>query len=293
MAQILVNGISVGSIYALLAVSLWIIFAPTRTFHLSHAIVYTTSGYALYLLHVKMDLHFLISMLGAMVWAGLLGALIEYAVYSPMRRRGATGLTLFVGSAAILTMGTALIGLFFGEEPKGLNANARVVMQSPVVVLDRDLYAVGLVLLVGIGFPLVLKKTRWGQILRASMDNPRLAKCLNINVDQIYLACFVVGSAILVLPLTLKVTAGGVGPEIGLGPTLTCFVAVIVGGLGSVNGAIIAGLLLGIFENVMLLWMSASWLDVIVFAILFIVLIFFPQGLRAGPKIRAHSLVGV
>jgi branched-subunit amino acid ABC-type transport system permease component len=285
----LVNGVSVGCVYALLAVSFWVIFAATRTFHLAHAAVLTTSGYVMYVLHSVLDVPFLLAVLGAALWAALLGGAMELFVYRPTRRAGGSGLLLFVAATAMLTLGTAAVALIFSEEPKGLGSSATVLIENPVVITDRDVWAVVATVIVVAGFVFVLGRTRWGRALRASMDNPRLAQCLAINVKRVYVASFMIGSALAVLPLTIMALAAGVNPAMGLEPTLIAFVAVIVGGLRSFVGALVAGFALGLLENVMLLWLSASWQDVLIFGVLFAVLIFFPQGLRAAPTIRAHT----
>jgi len=291
MLQYVVDGVSVGAIYAMLALSFWVIFASTRTFHLAHAIVYTSSAYLLYSLYTSWGVPLVFALLATGLWAAGLGMLIEALLYRRVRRAGDTGLLLFVVSAAVLTLGQALVALTYGEQPQGLTqSQPDRVLRSPVTITSYDIWTVATALVLAIVAIVLLRRTRAGRSLRASMDNPEFARALGIRVDRVHLYCFAIGSVLLVPPVAVTGLTSGVTPEMGLTPTLVAVVAVIAGGVGSAVGAIAVGFLLGLLENLSLIWINASWQDVLTFSVLVIVLLFFPGGIRPAPAIRAHTV---
>jgi branched-chain amino acid transport system permease protein len=286
--QILVNGISQGALYALLALSFWVIFAVTRTFHLAHVAVLNVAAYALYWVFVDLDQHLWIAIVASFAVAISLGVLIESAIYAPIRRHGGDQLLLFLAASAILTISQAVLALLFQENARGLETSvpAPLYRGADVTITRYDglivLFAVGGGLLVW----LLMSRSRWGRSMRAVQGNPELAGYFGIPVARVYRIAFAVGSALLVPAVIVMGLRTGVNPDLGFTPVLIAIIAVIAGGTERQSGAMLAAFLLGLLENVVLLWISAQWQTIVTFAVLALMLVARPSGLRAAVQTR-------
>ena len=281
--QIVLDGIAVGALYAMFAVGFWVIYSVTRTFHFAHVTVLAATAYAYYMTLSLLHLPVVAAVLAAAVTAVLLGVAIEWLVYRPIRAARGTEMTVFIASFAVVIIGKALLALFFGEESHGVTgvAPAPITAIPGIAITLYDLEAVGLCALMVLAVVGVLRLTRWGHLLRAVQGNPNLAPFFGISVPRVYLISFALGSVLAVPALMVLVSRNGVSPDLGMTPVLVAMIAVIVGGTESLLGAVLAGLGLGIAENVSLIWLPAQWESAIVFGVLLVVLLARPRGLRA------------
>lgn len=277
-------GISLGAFYATLALGLWVIFAVTRTFHIAHAGVMLASSYALYAGVVLWGWPLGLGLLASLVVAVTLGAAIELWIYRRVRERGASGLSLFVVSFALVTLISSLVGVLFGEESHGIVKTdlpvVLVVAQTQVTIFD--LANVIVAVAAGIGVYLFTKHHPVGRALRAVQNNEALAAYFGIDVNRIFVASFVLGSALLTPAVASLALANGVNLDLAFYPVLVAFTAVIAGGVESQAGSMAAGFAIGLLQSAALLWVSASWQPLITFGLLSVVLILRPRGLRAA-----------
>jgi branched-subunit amino acid ABC-type transport system permease component len=284
--QIIVNGISVGAVYAMFAVGFWVIYSVTRTFHFAHVSVLTFTAYAYYSALTVFHFPVVAAVLVAAVTAVVLGVVIERLVYRPIRAGNGTDMTLFIASFAVVIMGKAILALFFGEEGHGVTGAAPgpLINGGGIAITIYDAEAVVLcALMVGLLVAL-LTFTRWGHLLRAVQGNPALAPFFGISVERVYLLSFALGSLLVVPALMVLVSRNGVTPDLGMTPVLVAMIAVIVGGTQSLLGAVLAGVGLGLAENISLIWLPAQWESAIVFGVLLVVLLARPRGLRAAAQ---------
>jgi len=288
VAQILVNGVSVGALYALLALSFWVIFAVTRTFHLAHVIVLTYAAYTLYWVLGPASLPLWLAVPAAGGVAVALGVAIEAWVYQPIRRRGGSQLILFVASSALLIIGQAVLALVFEEYGHGIEQDVPppVLQTAQAVVTRYDVLNVLFAVTASVVVWALLRHHRWGHALRAVQGNAELAGYFGLDVARIFRISFGLGSLLLLPPVVVMALRTGVHPELGFTPVLVAIVAVITGGTESQAGAMLAGFLLGCLENVALLWVGAHWQPMITFLVLFVVLLWRPRGLRAAVEVR-------
>jgi branched-chain amino acid transport system permease protein len=279
-AQLAANGLITGSLYALLGVSWGLIFATTRIFHFAHALTLTVAVYAAVLAVSQWGL----GLPGGFVVAAAVGCLFglatERAVYRPLRRVNATQLNVFLASLGLLTAGESAILVAFGPEARELAGfPISGIALGPVAFTTVEglwLVASWTLLLLVIGG---LWWTRYGRAIRAVASNRELAQCVGIDPERISLLVFAIGSALVGLGGTLLALRDTASPTMGVQPILAAFIAVFLGGIGSVLGAVLGGLVLGLAENMGGLALPGHWQGVIAFVVLFLVLVLRPSGL--------------
>lgn len=288
MSQIVANGVSLGALYGLLALSFWVIFAVTRTFHLAHILVLNFAAYTVYTVFVLLGWPLWTAISAAAAVAILTAVAVETWIYQPIRRRGGEGLVIFVASTAVLLIGQAALALLFQESSRGVirDVPPPVLRAAGMVVSRFDALNIIAAVLGAIVIWALMQRSSLGQSMRAVQENPQLARYFGFNVARIYRLSFALGSLVLVAPATLLAMRNGVNPDLGFTPVLIAIIAVIAGGTESQFGAMAAGFLLGVLQNISLVWLAAEWQTVVTFSALFVILLIRPTGLRAAVAVR-------
>jgi branched-chain amino acid transport system permease protein len=279
-AQLAANGLISGSLYALLGVSWGLIFATTRVFHFAHALTLTVAVYAAVLAVDRGGLGLPAAFALAAAVGCLFGISTERFVYRPLRHVNATQLNIFLASLGFLIAGESAVLILFGPQARELSGfPIRGIALGPVAFTTVE----GLWLVVSWALLGLLMGwlwwTRYGRAIRAVASNRELAQCMGIDPERISLLVFAVGSTMVGLGGTLLALRDTASPTIGVQPVLAAFIAVFLGGIGSVLGAVLGGLVLGLAENMGGLVLPGHWQGVIAFVVLFLVLVFRPSGL--------------
>jgi branched-chain amino acid transport system permease protein len=280
VAQLLVSGIVLGSRYALVAVSFGIIYSTTQIFHLAHAATYTITAYAAIVAANMLGAPLWLAIVSGLVVAVIFGALMELGMYRPMRRRSATKLAMFLASLGLSIVASSLMQIIFGPQNISLERvpNATYFLGSvTITTLNIAEIVVGWV---AIGLLLLfLRTTQYGRAVNAVRINPQVAMAVGISVDRIYLLVMVIGSFLVAMSALLFLMGNVAFPTMGLAPILVGFIAVFLGGTDSVPGAALGGFVLGLVTSLSGIWLAGDFASVVVFGILFVVLVFRPQGL--------------
>jgi branched-chain amino acid transport system permease protein len=279
-AQLAANGLISGSLYALLGVSWGLIFATTRIFHFAHALTLTVAVYAAVLAVSRWGLGLPVGFALAAAVGCVFGIATERVVYRPLLRANATQLNVFLASLGFLIAGENALLIAFGPQARELPGfPISGIALGPVAFTTIEalwVVASWAVLLALIGW---LRRTRYGRAIRAVASNRELAQCVGIDPQRIFLLVFAIGSGLAGLAGTLLALRDTASPTIGVQPVLAAFIAVFLGGIGSVLGAVLGGLVLGLAENMGGLLLPGHWQGVISFVVLFLVLVFRPSGL--------------
>lgn len=278
--QLLVSGIVLGSRYALVAVSFGIIYSTTQVFHLAHAATYAIAAYAAIWAATSVGLPLLLALPVGVLIALLLGAAMELGMYRPMRRRSATKLAMFLASLGLSIVASSLLQIVFGPQ----NLSLERVPNSTFFLGNVTLTSLNIAEVVlgwtAIGVLLLfLKRTQNGRAVNAVRINPEVAMAVGISVDRIYLLVMLIGSAMIALSALLFLMGNVAFPTMGLAPVLIGFIAVFLGGTDSILGAAVGGMVLGLATSLSGIWLAGDFAEVVVFGILFVVLVFRPQGL--------------
>lgn len=286
----LVNGLSLGAMYALIALGYTMVYGVLRLINFAHADVMMVGAFAGYYTSRALGVSrepaawkVLVVFLAAMAACGALGLIIERAAYRPLRSRPRlTALITAIGVSLLLENGGQL-PFVFGADIKSMPDLVRPKMLASFAGTGIDSiqamsFATAVALMLLLRF--IVFRTRFGTAMRAVSFNPEVASLMGVNVDRVIAATFLLGSAL----------AGGAGvlyamaftsldPVMGLLPGLKAFVAAVLGGIGSVTGAMVGGLLLGVSEYAVVFLGYSGYKDAVAFAILIFILLVKPAGL--------------
>jgi branched-chain amino acid transport system permease protein len=279
-AQLAANGLISGSLYGLLAVSWGLIFGTTRVFHFAHALTLTVAVYGAVIAIDRLDMGLPGGFLVAAVIGCLFGLATERFVYRPLRLANATQLNVFLASLGFLLVGESAILIGFGPQARelaGFPISGIALGPVAFTTIEGLWFVASWALLL----PLMgaLWWTRHGRAIRAVSSNRELAQCVGIDPERIHVLVFAIGSALVGLAGTLLALRDTASPTMGVQPILAAFIAVFLGGIGSIPGAVLGGLVLGLAENMGGLVLPGHWQGVISFVVLFLVLVFRPSGL--------------
>jgi len=284
--QQLVNGLSLGSIYALIALGYTMVYGVLRLINFAHGDVYMVGAYVGYYLSRKLQgrepsiISAVLVMLGSMLACAVLGALIERLAYRPVRREAR--LTLLITAIGVSLFIENVAQLLFGADPKffpSLAPSADFVVAGVRLTSEQlTVIAVSVLLMVLLRF--FILKTRTGKAMRAVSFSLDASKLMGISTDRIIAITFALGSALAAAAgVLIGMQIPKIDPLMGILYGLKAFVAAVLGGIGSVPGAVLGGLLIGISEVMVVGYLSSTYRDAIAFGILILVLILRPQGL--------------
>lgn len=289
LLQLLANGFVNGCLYSLLALSYALVYNTTRTFHIAHGAVYTAGAYFSYMFMIRLDWSLAAAILLAVLLSAVLGATMELAVYAPLVRRNASLVVALLSSLGLYVALVNLIALIFGNETKLLRLGVdKTYHFGPVILTRIQLVEVLAAVVLLPAIALLLKRTSLGGMIRAVRDNASLATVMGINVAGVRLWVFVLGSALAGFTAILVALDVGLHPQMGMPALLSGAVALIVGGVGTYEGPIVGGFLLGLLQSVVIWQTSVRWTDAITFAVLIVFLLFRPWGL-AGRRRRLEE----
>jgi branched-chain amino acid transport system permease protein len=281
--QLIVNGIISGSIYALIALGFSVIYRTVKFFHFAHGVVYAAGAYLAYSLVISLGFNMVISFFLATFLAGLIGIIIDRLVYKPLRNRKAPNLVFLIASFGVFIFIQNLLQLIYG-------AQILTIRTGPIkeghhifgaIITDTQI----LILIVSMSLCVTLwlftQKTKLGKAMRAVADDPMAASIVGINPERIILWAIALGSALAGAAGILISLETNIEPTMGMNAILKGIIASIIGGIGSIPGAVFGGLFLGIAENLGIWKISAGWKDCIAFVILIIFLLLRPSGIMS------------
>jgi branched-chain amino acid transport system permease protein len=296
--QQLVIGLSLGMVYALVAIGFTLIFGVLNVVNFAHGEVYTIGAFAGLLIFVSFAPPLVVVLLIVLAVGALTGVGLERFAFKPFRRfsdeatlksRAMREATL-MSSLALSIVAREGIELFFGSQFQSLPLQHMLnspIKIGPVTIVDGDLiiFATSFVMLAGLQF--VLKHTSVGLSIRAVSNNALGARYVGINTDRTIAWTFAVGSAMgAVAGILVGLYYGAIFPAMGFTPGIKAFVAMVMGGLSSIPGAVICALIIGVCEAMSSIFVSSVWQDLVAYAFLIITLIFFPRGIFGGARER-------
>ena len=283
VAQLVVNGLVNGSHYALLALGFGLIFGTTRITHFAYGPVYALSAYGCWLAAGPLGAPLWVAVVAGVATGAIAGVLAYLVVYRPFERQGSPPLVILIASLGLFIVLENAIGVAFSTDTKVVPAPpAGVLLWGPLVVTSSQLAQVAALVVLGAGLALYLTRTRFGKAVLAMTDNPEMARVIGIDTLRVSIAAFAIGSAIAAVPACLILVKDGATAHMGFAAVFMAFVAVVVGGVGSLRGAAAGGLALGLVESTGMAKIPTEWQSSIAFVVLFLVLLFRPRGLFGG-----------
>ena len=311
--QQLINGISLGAIYSLIALGYTMVYGVLKLINFAHGDVYMVGAFMGYYLANGLGargaqalgqsadgiiargllgggamepslITALVVMLLAMAICAALGVIIERFAYRPVRKYSRlTALITAIGVSLLLENGGQVV---FGADPKffpELFRKRNIDLFGGASINSADIIVLVIAIILMIGLQLVVYRTKTGRAMRAVSFNLQSAKLMGINTDRIIMFTFALGSALAAAAgVLVAIRIPRIDPLMGILVGLKAFVAAVLGGIGNIPGAVLGGLLIGITETMVVGYLSPTYKDAVAFAILIMILLFSPSGLRGS-----------
>ena len=279
----LINGISLGSVYAMIALGYTMVYGIAKMLNFAHGDVIMVGSYVVFLLVGGAGLPPAVSVLFSMGICTLLGMAIEKIAYKPLRM-AQSPLAVLITAIGVSYLLQNLALLIFGANTKSFQSVVSVppltLAEGQLSVSGETLVTTGACIVIMTGLTLFIKKTRAGQAMLAVSEDKGAAQLMGINVDGTITLTFAVGSALAAVAGVLLCSSyPSLSPYTGAMPGIKAFVAAVFGGIGSIPGAMLGGILLGIIEILGKAYISSQMADAIVFAVLILVLLVKPTGI--------------
>ena len=280
--QYLINGISIGSVYAIIALGYTMVYGIAKMLNFAHGDVIMIGAYISFCVTSYLGLPAWVSVIAAVAVCTILGIVIEGLAYKPLR--GTPSLAVLITAIGVSYFLQNAAQLIWSSSPKNFTS---VVTMKPISMADGKIVITGEVLLtvavcilVMVGLTLFTGKTRTGKAMRAVSEDRDAAQLMGINVNQTISTTFAIGSALAAIAgVLLCSTVPTLQPTTGSMPGIRAFTAAVFGGIGSIPGAMLGGILLGIIETFSKAYLSTQFSDAIVFSVLIIILLVKPAGL--------------
>ena len=292
------NGLSVGFIYALMAIGFTLIFGVLNVVNFAHGEIYMIGSYAGWLAITYFAPPLFVVILIALAIGALAGFSLERIAFRPFRRfRDEASLKSKAMREATLLSSLAISIIVREVAEKIFGSNMQTIPQEYLLLDPIEIgplsFASGQFLIFGLsivmlgGLQWLLKRTRVGLAIRAVANNPMGATYVGINTERTIIATFIIGSTLgAVAGLVVGLYQGAIFPAMGFAPGIKAFVAMVMGGLSSIGGAVVCALILGVAEAVTTSFFAQGWGDLVAYVFLIITLIFFPTGRFGGGRER-------
>ncbi len=300
--QQLLNGLSIGSVYAIFALGYTLVYSILGIINLAHGAIFTLGAYFTYALMggsfgfngllanaaLPIKLPFALALILGSSLAGLVGVVMERVAFQPLRRQGSDPLLTVVSSLGVAVVIVNLIQYLVGAEsytypantygnlPPAINFGS---LENPIPIRSVQvvIFAVSVVIVAILTY--FINRTKYGKAMQAIAEDPTTASLLGINSDRFIILTFFISSFLAGLAGTLVASSVSIaGPYFGIAFGLRGLAVIVLGGLGSIPGAVVGGLVIGLVEAFVPAEFS-GYKDAVAFAILFIMLLVRPQGL--------------
>ncbi len=286
----IIDGLSMGSIYAVIALGYTMVYGIAKMLNFAHGDVIMVGAYAGIIAGTNLLLGSLISIVIAIVTCALLGFTIEKLAYKPLRNASslavlitAIGVSQFLQAVALLVFGSSRLSF-----PKLISIPAIQIGES-LTISGASVFTMGISAVIMIALVLFVKNTQTGRAMLAVSEDKNAARLMGINVNKTISITFIIGSALAaVAGICYGLSYTYIGPTTGAMPGIKAFVAAVIGGIGSIPGAMLGGIILGLIENFTKVYISTTLSDAVVFGVLIVVLLIKPTGILG--KIRQEKV---
>ncbi|HLR88923.1 MAG TPA: branched-chain amino acid ABC transporter permease [Atopostipes sp.] len=278
--QQIINGLSLGSVYALVALGYTMVYGIIKLLNFAHGDVYMVGAFAGYYIISNYNLGFMPTLLLTMLITGIIGVVIYQVAYRPLRNSTRiASLITAIGMSYLLQNGMMYIA---GPQTRSFPQiiNNQMYTIGPVQISTMQILMLVTTVLLMVSLQLIVQRTKFGKAMRAVSNDPEAAQLMGINSNQVISFTFFLGS--------MLAGAGGVlvgmyyntiTPIMGAGPGLKAFIAAVVGGIGSIPGAMVGGYLIGMTEVMISAFGNSMIRDAVVYLILIVILLVRPTGI--------------
>ena len=281
-----INGLSLGSVYAIIALGYTMVYGIAKMLNFAHGDVIMVAGFVIYTMMNSLGVNPIVAVLISVIVCTALGVTIEKIAYKPLRK--ATPLAVLITAIGVSYFLQNLALLIFGSDPKMFTSVVKFpqLKLGEITITGETIVTIIACIIIMVCLTLFIKKTKAGQAMLAVSEDKDAAELMGINVNATISLTFAIGSGLAAIAGALLCSQyTSLTPYTGAMPGIKAFVAAVFGGIGSIPGALIGGLLLGVIENLSKAYISSQMADAIVFSVLIIVLLVKPTGIL-GKKIN-------
>lgn len=280
--QQIFNGLSLGSIYALIALGYTMVYGILKFINFAHGDIYMLGAYIGFAATTFLHLGFISSILISMVSCAIIGAVIEKVAYKPVRNSSRiSALITAIAVSLFLEYGT----MYFVKAdtrtfPEVVDNNMINLFNGGVIITTIDIYIIAITIILMILLQYVVKKTKMGKAMRAVSTDMEAAQYMGISINKTISFTFAVGSALAgVAGVLVGVYYNSINPLMGMMPGIKAFVAAVLGGIGVIPGAVFGGYFLGMTETIVSAYGGSMYKDAVSFIILILILLIKPNGI--------------
>ncbi|MGN0596191.1 MAG: branched-chain amino acid ABC transporter permease [Ruminiclostridium sp.] len=279
----LINGLSLGSVYAIIALGYTMVYGIAKMLNFAHGDIIMVGAYIIFNCMNGLGMPPLVAILASMALCTVLGIVIEKVAYRPLRNASSSLAVLITAiGVSYLLQNVAL--LIFGADTKSFSSVVSIeaikLFDGQLTITGEAIVTIVVCIVIMVGLTLFVNKTKAGQAMQAVSEDKGAAQLMGINVNGTIALTFAIGSALAAVAGALMCSAyPNLTPYSGTMPGIKAFVAAVFGGIGSIPGAMVGGLVIGVIEILGKAYISSQLADAIVFAILVIVLLVKPTGL--------------
>ena len=281
LIQQLVNGLAVGSIYALIALGYTMVYGTIKLINFAHGDVYMMGAFIGYFAVMVLKLNVFLALLLAMVACAILGVVIERVAYKPLRK--STRVAALITAIGVSYLLENAMSYFFGAESRPFPSDfgtETFTLFGDVSVNGKQILIFGITVLLMALLQFIVRYTKMGKAMRAVAVDEQAAQLMGIDVDGVISFTFALGSALAgIAGVLVGVYYNTISTTMGITVGLKAFVAAVLGGIGSIPGAMVGGYLIGLLETMVSFFGYSPYRDGVVYFLLFIILIVLPAGL--------------
>ena len=287
LIQQLVNGLAVGSIYALIALGYTMVYGTIKLINFAHGDVYMMGAFIGYFAVMVLKLNVFLALLVAMVACAVLGVVIERVAYKPLRK--STRVAALITAIGVSYLLENVMSYFFGAESRPFPSDfgtETFTLFGDVSVNGKQILIFGITVLLMALLQFIVRYTKMGKAMRAVAVDEQAAQLMGIDVDGVISFTFALGSALAgIAGVLVGVYYNTISTTMGITVGLKAFVAAVLGGIGSIPGAMVGGYLIGLLDTMVSFFGYSPYRDGVVYFLLFIILIVLPAGLF-GKNVR-------
>lgn len=284
--QQMINGIALGSIYALVALGYTMVYGTIKLINFAHGEVYMLGAFIGFYLVQTFDINIYLAMLIAMLCCAIIGVIIERVAYKPLRK--STRVAALITAIGVSYFIQNLMAYQLGPEVRAFPAamKTQVYHVAGIVINSKQLFVFITTIILMIVLTLIVNKTKMGKAMRAVAVDAEAAQLMGIDVNRVISFTFALGSGLAgIAGVLVGVYYNSISPFMGVTSGLKAFVAAVVGGIGSIPGAMVGGYLIGLLETLVTYLGWSTYKDAAVYVLLIIILLVLPAGLF-GKNVR-------
>lgn len=285
--QQLINGVALGSIYALMALGYTMVYGIIGLINFAHGDIYMVGAFVGFTLITNVGMGVFPALILAMLFTAVLGVIIERVAYKPLR--GATRIAALITAIGVSMLLQNVMIFLRGPEVRAFPADLPdwSLQLGSFTINSQQILILAVTIILMIALQVIVQKTKLGQAMRAVSVDPDAAQLMGINANTIISFTFLIGSALAgAAGVLVGIYYNSISPLMGVNIGTKTFVAAVVGGIGSIPGAVLGGLIIGIVETFVSMIGLSTWKDAAVYIILIIILLVKPTGLLGKPQVE-------